>query len=100
MRLRFTGRLGTKFNLRLYQLGNTSSHKNTEIKQRGPQLALGWVTIHGLDDDVDGVATCTVKSQKEPQKYAPGEEKKNFKTNVNTLLNFEFILMKCKLIIL
>ena len=48
--------------LRLYQVGNTSSHKNTEVKQLGPRLALGWVTIQGLD--VDAVATNTVKSQK------------------------------------
>ena len=32
----------------------------TEVKQLGPRLALGWVTIHGLD--VDTVATNTVKS--------------------------------------
>ena len=47
--------------LRLHQVGNTSSHKNTEVKQLGPQLALGWVTIEGLD--VDAVVTNTVKSQ-------------------------------------
>ena len=32
----------------LYQVGNTNSQKNTEVKQ------LGWVTIHGLE--VDAVA--------------------------------------------
>ena len=32
--------------LRLYQVGNTSSCKITEVKRRAwPQLALGWVTI-------------------------------------------------------
>ena len=36
--------------------------KNTEGKQFGPWLALGWVTIQGLD--VDAVATNIVKSQK------------------------------------
>ena len=40
----------------LYQVGNTSSRKNTEVKQ------LGRVTIHGLE--VDAVAKTTVKSQK------------------------------------
>ena len=34
-------------------------YKNPKVKQLGPQLALGWVTIHGLN-----VATNTVKSQK------------------------------------
>ena len=32
----------------------------TEVKQLGPRLALGWVTIQGLD--MDTVATNTVKS--------------------------------------
>ena len=32
-----------------------SSRKNTEIKQLGPWLALGWATMQGLD--VDAVAT-------------------------------------------
>ena len=50
------------FQLRLYHVGNTSSRKNTEVKQLGPRLALGWVTIQGLD--VDAVATNNVKSQK------------------------------------
>ena len=49
--------------LRLHQVGNTSSHKNTEVKQLGPQLALGWATIQGLD--VDAVVTNTIKSQKQ-----------------------------------
>ena len=31
--------------LRLYQVGNTSSRMITEVKQLGPQLAHGWVTI-------------------------------------------------------
>ena len=35
----------------------------TEVKQLGPWLALGWVTIQGLD--VDAVATNTVKSKKQ-----------------------------------
>ena len=48
--------------LRLNQVGNTSSRKNTEVKQLGTRLALVWVTIQGLD--VDAVATNTVKSQK------------------------------------
>ena len=29
----------------LYQVGNTSSRKNTEVTQLGPRLALGSVTI-------------------------------------------------------
>ena len=36
---------------RLYEVGNTSSCKNTEAKQLGPRLALGWLTIQGLDVD-------------------------------------------------
>ena len=62
--------------LRLYQVGNTSSHKNTEVKQLGPWSALGWVTIQGLD--VDAVATNTVKSQKQrtgPPVNASGAKK-------------------------
>ena len=31
--------------LRQYQVGNTSCRKITEVKQFGPWLALGWVTI-------------------------------------------------------
>ena len=45
--------------LRLYHVGNISSHQNMEVKQLGPQLTLGWVTIQGLD--VDAVAKNTVK---------------------------------------
>ena len=66
--------------LRLYQVGNTSSHKNTEVKQLGPRLALGWVTIQGLD--VDAVATNTVKSQMRrngASKYASGAKNKKNK---------------------
>ena len=44
---------------RLYQIGNTSSRKNTKVKQLGPKLALGWVTIQ-----VDAVAMHSVKSLK------------------------------------
>ena len=33
---------------RLYQVGNTSSHKITEIKQLEPQLALGRLAIQVL----------------------------------------------------
>ena len=44
--------------IRLNQVGNTSSRKNTEIKQLVP---LGWVTIQGLD--VDALDANTVKSQ-------------------------------------
>ena len=40
---------------------NTSSRKNTEVKQLGPRLALEWVAIQGLD--MDAVATNTVKYQ-------------------------------------
>ena len=29
----------------------TSSRKNSEVKQLGPRLALGWVTIQGMDMD-------------------------------------------------
>ena len=32
----------------LYQVGNPSSRQNTEVKQLGPWLALGWVTIQGV----------------------------------------------------
>ena len=42
--------------IRLNQVGNTSSRKNTEIKQLG---TLGW--IQGLD--VDALDANTVKSQ-------------------------------------
>ena len=31
------------------QVLNTSSRKDTEVKQVRPRLELGWVTIHGLD---------------------------------------------------
>ena len=48
--------------LRLNQVGNTSSRKNTEVQQLWPRLSLGWVTIQGLE--VDAVATNIVKSQK------------------------------------
>ena len=48
--------------LRLYQVGNTSPCKNTEVKQLWPWLALGSVTIQRLD--VDAVVKNTVKSQK------------------------------------
>ena len=44
----------------LYHVGNTSSRKITEVKQLRPRLALGWVTIQGLE--VDAVATTKVKS--------------------------------------
>ena len=40
--------LGEGAILGLYQVGNTSSRKNTEVRQLGPQLALGWVTIQGV----------------------------------------------------
>ena len=36
------------------------SRKITEVKQLRPRLALGWVTIQGLE--VDAVATTKVKS--------------------------------------
>ena len=55
--------------LRLYQVGNTSSRKNTEVKPLGPRLALRWVTIQGLD--VDAVATKYCKSLKRPPFYVP-----------------------------
>ena len=48
-----------KKRLYIYQVGNTSSHKNTEVYQLEPWLALGWVTIKGLD--IDAVAADTVK---------------------------------------
>ena len=51
------GYTGTKWDIRLYQVGNTSSQK-----QLGPLLALGWLTIQGIDGDA--VATNIVKSQK------------------------------------
>ena len=50
----------------LYQVGNTSSRKNTEVQQLGPRLALGWVTIQGLD--VNAVDTNTVKSGAKKEK--------------------------------
>ena len=34
--------------LQLYQVRNISSPEITEVKQLGPWLALGWVTIHVL----------------------------------------------------
>ena len=55
------------------------SRKNTEVKQLGPRLALGWVTIQGLD--VDAVATNTVKSQMRrngASKYASGAKNKKY----------------------
>ena len=76
------GYTGTKWDIRLYQVGNTSSQKNTEVKQLGPLLALGWVAIQGIDGDA--VATNIVKSQKRRtgagsplyQLYASGATKK------------------------
>ena len=66
--------------LRLYQVGNTSSCKITEVKQLGPRLALGWEIMRGLD--VDAVTTITVKSQKRrdggPQLNMLLGQKKNF----------------------
>ena len=41
-------RFWVKLELRLYQVQNTSSHKITEVTQRGPQLALKWATIQLL----------------------------------------------------
>ena len=45
----------------LYQVGNTSSRKITEVKQLqlGPRVVLGKVTIQGLA--MDAVVTNTVK---------------------------------------
>ena len=37
--------------LRQYQIGITSSSKNTEVKQLGQRVALVWVTIPGLNED-------------------------------------------------
>ena len=71
--------------LRLYQVGNTRSRKNTEVKQLGPQLALGWVTIKGLD--VDAVATNTVKSQKRRNGASIWGKKKTNERNVKILRN-------------
>ena len=53
--------------------------KNTEVKQYGPRLAFGWVTIQGLD--VDAVATNTVllnprSGETGPQIYAIYKNKK------------------------
>ena len=39
------------YELRLYHVGNTSSRKNYGVKQLWSQLALGQVTIQGLDVD-------------------------------------------------
>ena len=70
--------------LRLYYTYSTVyvglGRKNTEVKQYGPRLAFGWVTIQGLD--VDAVATNTVKPQK-PRNgasivYASAWAKKNW----------------------
>ena len=36
--------------------------KKTKVKQLGPRLAFGWVTIQGVD--VDAVATNIIKSRK------------------------------------
>ena len=52
--------LYNKFVLRLYQVGNTSSRKITKFKQLGPQLALGWVTIQGLDVDAVAYKYCKI----------------------------------------
>ena len=80
--------------LRLYQVGNTRSRKNTEAKQLGPQLALGWVTIKGFD--VDAVATNTVKSQK--RRYGASIWGK--KQQMNEMLKFyEMILYRYTLFI-
>ena len=49
--------------LRLYQVGNTSSRKITEVLQLGPRLALGWEIMRGLD--VDAVTTiCKIPEAK------------------------------------
>ena len=65
-----------------------------KFKQHGPRLALGWVTIQGLDVDV--VATNTVKSQKRRNGasitvYASGA-KKNIENNSIFLLHISYIL--------
>ena len=46
-----------------YQVGNTSSCKNTEVKRHGPRLALGWVTIQKVGRGCY-IYKNTVKSQK------------------------------------
>ena len=61
----------------LYQVGNTSSNKNTEYKKLGPRLERKWVSIQGLY--VYAVATNTVKSQERSYgtKYLYIDEKTN-----------------------
>ena len=66
--------------LRLYQVGNTSSRKITVVKQLGPRLALGWVTIQELN------WRCSHKYCKNPRsgetgppKIASGQKKKRKK---------------------
>ena len=62
--------------LLLYQVGNSSSRKNTEVKQHG------WVTIQGLD--LDAVATNTVKS-----KMLLGKKKNGINTLSYSQNNFQ-----------
>ena len=68
--------------LRLYQVGNTSSRKNTEVKPLGPRLALRWVTIQGLD--VDAVAT---KYCKNPRSGDSGAKIKILIQKCHTILS-------------
>ena len=64
--------------LRLYQGGNSSFRKNTEFKQHGLWLALGWVTI-------DGNALALVKSQ-DPRNGASKRQKKPFLAKIHKKL--------------
>ena len=62
-----------------YQVGNTSSCKNTEVKRHGPRLALGWVTIQKVGRGCY-IYKNTVKSQKRSNGacfLAPPPPKKN-----------------------
>ena len=74
--------------IRLYQVKNTSSCKITEVKQLGPQLALGWVTIQ--------VSKCMLycnpmSGETGPPKHAPGAKnlpmrKKQYKIFIQNVL--------------
>ena len=56
----------------LYQVGNTSSRKITEVKQRGPRLILGW-------DSRVGRECCSYKYYKIPLNASGGKNEKNKK---------------------
>ena len=65
-------------------IGNTSFRKITDVKQLGPRLALGWVTIQGLEVDAVCIGTNNVKSQKRGLHYILLGKKSNTKKQYST----------------